>query len=49
MGFEFINYWRINKSVNPLIIKLMSKSYLLLIKSRQALQKTDEMAVPASL
>jgi len=49
MGFEYINYWRKNKSVNPLIIKLMSKSYLLLLKSRQALQKTDEMAVPASL
>lgn len=49
MGFEYINYWRKNKSVNPLIIKLMSKSYLLLLKSRQALQKTDEMSVPASL
>lgn len=49
MGFEYINYWRKNKNVNPLIMKLMSKSYLLLLKSRRALQKTDEMSVPASL
>lgn len=48
MGFEYINYWRKNKDMNSLIIKVLSKSYLLLLKSKQALHKPDEMAVPAS-
>ena len=48
MGLEYINYWRKNKNMNSLIIKVVSKSYLLLLKSKQALHKPDEMAVPAS-
>lgn len=49
MGFKYIDYWRKNKDINPFLIRMMSKAYLLFLKSRQGLQKEDEMAVPASV
>lgn len=47
MGFKYIDYWRENKDISPFIIRMMSKAYLLFLKSRKVLQKEDEMAVPA--
>lgn len=49
MGFRYIDYWRNNKNLSPLVIKIMSKVYMALLKARQALGKPDEMAVPASV
>ncbi len=46
MGFEYINYWRKNKNVNPLIIKIMSRAYLLLIRSRKVLKKKRRNGSP---
>lgn len=49
IGFKYIDYWRKNKQVNPLLIKWMSKAYMLLLKSKRSLRKPDEMSVPASV
>ncbi|WP_303010610.1 glycosyltransferase family 2 protein [uncultured Bacteroides sp.] len=46
MGFEYISYWRNHKRVNPIIISVLSKGYLLLLKIKQLSRKPDEMAIP---
>lgn len=47
-GFEYIKFWRAHKNMNPFIVRLFSRVYVIQHGIRQRLHKPDEMSVPVS-
>lgn len=48
VGFQYIDYWRRNKHINPVVLKLASKAYLFMLNCKKMLRKQDEMSVSIS-
>lgn len=48
MGFRYIDYWRIHKDANQLLINTMSNLYLAMLNLKQKFNRPSEMAVPTS-
>ena len=47
-GFQYIDYWRRNKQINPIVLKLASKAYLFVLDCKKMMRKKDEMSVSIS-